>query len=215
MKKYLSVAIVLALVAAMSVGAQAQANDGVLQSEKEFQKLMPITGTVETYFGDFKLVHSFPAVGEADKIYDLIDHQRAAQLYLWGIPLVGMTRWHEGYEKTYKEYDYNTLLYVDTFNDRRGVLTANETTDYYWGFGNTRDGAVLVDIPEGVTVGFFADMWQQGFTDIGIFGPNAGRGGSHAIVGPNTPADKIPGPADNLLVHHSSTEQFIYLMRMI
>jgi hypothetical protein len=31
-----------------------------LQSEAEFQKLMPITGEVETYFGDFQLDHSFP-----------------------------------------------------------------------------------------------------------------------------------------------------------
>ena len=215
MKKYHAIFICMMFALALLGESQAEANDGVLQSEKEFQELMPITGTVKTYFGDFKLDHSFPAVGEAEKIYDLIDHQRAAQLYLWGIPLVGMTRWHEGYEKTYKEYDYNTLLYVDTFNERRGILTANETTDYYWGFGNTRDGAVMVEIPEGVTVGFFADMWQQGFTDIGIFGPNAGRGGRHAIVGPYTPADKIPGPADDLLVHHSSTDQFIFLMRMI
>jgi len=209
---YKAVVLAVAVLASSTILAKGQ---GVDQTEKEFQQLMPITGTVETFFGDFKLDHSFPAVGEADKVYDLIDHQRAAQLYLWGIPLVGMTRWHEGYQQTYKEYDYNTLLYVDTFNERRGILTANETTDYYWGFGKTREGAVMVDIPEGVTVGFFADMWQQGFTDIGIFGPNAGRGGRHAIVGPYTPADKIPGPADDLLVHHSSTDQFIYVMRMI
>jgi hypothetical protein len=129
MKKILKKAAVSALAALASSTVLAQ-GQGVAQTEEEFQKLMPITGTVETVFGDFKLDHSFPAVGEADKIYDLIDHQRAAQLYLWGIPLVGMTRWHEGYQQTYKEYDYNTLLYVDTFNERRGVLTANETTDY-------------------------------------------------------------------------------------
>lgn len=49
---------------------------------------MPITGTVETMASDFELDHSFPAPGEADKIYDLMDHQRASQLYLWGLPIV-------------------------------------------------------------------------------------------------------------------------------
>lgn len=48
------------------------ANDGALQSEKEFQEFMPITGTVEACFGNFNLDHSFPSVGEADKIYDLM-----------------------------------------------------------------------------------------------------------------------------------------------
>ena len=55
------------------------------QTEAEFQKLMPITGKVETYFGDFELDHSFPTKEAADKIYELIDHQRASQLYLWGM----------------------------------------------------------------------------------------------------------------------------------
>jgi hypothetical protein len=177
------------------------------QSEEEFQKLMPVTGTVKTFFGEFALDHSFPAVGEAEKIYDLMDHQRATQLYLWGIPLVGMTRWHQGYEEAYKDYGYNTFLYVKTFNERRGVLTANETTDYFWGFGNTRDAAVIVEVPKGLAVGMLVDFWQQGVTDIGIFGPNAGEGGAHVIVGPSTPPDKIPEPADNQRVHRVDTDQ--------
>ena len=56
--------------------------------------------------------HSFPSRETADRIYDLIDHQRAAQLYLWGIPLVGMTRWHVAYEESYTDYGYNTLVSV-------------------------------------------------------------------------------------------------------
>jgi len=75
------------------------------QSEGEFRQLMPVTGMVETFFGGFKLEHGFPAVGEAQKIYDLMDHQRAAQLDLWGIPLVGMTRWHQGYKEPHENFD--------------------------------------------------------------------------------------------------------------
>jgi hypothetical protein len=185
------------------------------QSEAEFQQLMPVTGTVNTYFGDFELDHSFPAVGEAERIYDLMDHQRAAQLYLWGIPLVGITRWHMAYEEAYSDYDYNTIVYVNTFNERRGVLTANETTDYFWGFGNTREAAVIVEVPKGLAVGLLLDFWQQGLTDIGIFGPNGGDGGTHVIVGPNTPADMVPERADGQLVHHADTDQIYFLARML
>jgi hypothetical protein len=59
------------------------------------------------------------------------------------------------------------------------------------------------------------DFWQQGFTDIGIFGPNAGEGGTHVLVGPNTPKDKIPEPANNQLVHQVDTDQIFYLARML
>lgn len=185
------------------------------QSEAEFQNLMPVTGNVETFFGDFKLDHSFPAPGEADKIYDLMDHQRASQLYLWGLPLVGMTRWHQGYYDAYEDYDYNVLLDVKSFNERRGVLTANETTHYYWGFGNTRDAAVMLDVPPGLAVGMIVDMWQQSPTDLGIFGPNAGKGDNLVIVGPNTPADAIPAPEDGQDIHRISTDRVYYLMRML
>jgi hypothetical protein len=192
-------------------GSQTQAQ----QTEEEFQQLMPVTGTVETFFGDFQLDHSFPAVGEAEKIYDLMDHQRATQLYLWGIPLVGMTRWHQGYVQAYEDYDYNTLLSAKRYNERRGVLTANETTHYFWGFGNTSDAALILEVPEGLAVGMVNDMWQQSPTDLGIFGPNAGRGDHLVIVGPNTPADKIPEPADGQDVHRIDTNQVYYLMRML
>ena len=66
------------------------------QSEADFQELMPVSGEVDTYFGKFELDHSFSAPGEADKIYELMDHQRASQLYLWGLPIVGMNRFYQG-----------------------------------------------------------------------------------------------------------------------
>lgn len=185
------------------------------QSEAEFQKLMPVTGTVNTFFGDFKLDHSFPSVGEADKIYDLMDHQRASQLYLWGIPLVGMTRWHEAYKENYSNYDYNTLVSVTRFNERRGILTANETTDYFFGFANTRDAAVILEIPKGLFVGMVDDMWQQSPSDVGVFGPNAGNGGTHVIVGPNTPADRVPESADGQSVHRVVTDRVFFVLRAI
>ncbi len=185
------------------------------QTEEEFQNLMPISGTVDTYFGEFELDHSFPTHEAAERIYDLMDHQRAAQLYLWGVPLVGMMRWHVAYEQNYQDYDYNTLVSVHTFNERRGILTANETTDYFFGFSNTRQSAVILEIPPGLMVGMIVDMWQQSPSDVGIFGPNAGKGGTHVIIGPNTPADAIPEPGDNQLVHHVGTDRVLYVLRAI
>jgi hypothetical protein len=185
------------------------------QTEEEFQNLMPISGTVDTFFGGFELDHSFPTHEAAERVYDLMDHQRAAQLYLWGIPLVGMMRWHVAYEKNYANYDFNTLVSVHTFNERRGILTANETTDYFFGFSNTRDSAVILEIPPGLMVGMIVDMWQQSPSDVGIFGPNSGNGGKHIIIGPNTPADAMPEPGDNQQVHHVGTDRVFYVLRAI
>lgn len=186
-----------------------------LQSEEEFQQLMPPTGTVETFFGDFQLDHSFPAPGEADRLYDILDHQRATQLYLWGLPLVAMTRWHQGYVEALENYDYHTIVHASTYNERRGILTPNESTEYFWGFANTREAPAILEVPKGVTVGMIADMWEQGPSDIGLFGPNAGEGGVHVIVGPNTPKDTIPYPADNQRIVEVETDQAFVLARLL
>jgi hypothetical protein len=82
MKKTKTILACLVLIGVMAT-AHAQQKDKIPhQTEEEFQKLLPITGPVETIGGNFELDHSFPAPGEADKIYDLMDHQRATQLYL-------------------------------------------------------------------------------------------------------------------------------------
>jgi hypothetical protein len=49
------------------------------QTEEEFQSSMPISGSVDTFFGDFELDHCFPTKETADRVYELMDHQRVAQ----------------------------------------------------------------------------------------------------------------------------------------
>lgn len=208
----LKLTVAASIVFAIAGIAHAQTNG---QTEKEFGQLMPITGSVSTHFGDYKLDHSFPAVGEAERIYDLIDHQRASQLYLWALPLTGMIRWQKGYEQNYPDYKDNTLVSVTTFDERRGLLTANETTDYLFGSSNTREAAVVVDVPPGAIVGMPVDMWQEVPADYGVFGKNAGRGGVHIIIGPNTPAGTIPEPADNQTIHRIGTDRVWHVFRVI
>ena len=113
MNRKVMITLMLAIVVAAGVGT-IRAQEGPIphQTEEEFQKLMPVTGPVKTMAGTFHLDHSFPAPREAEKIYDLMDHQRATQLYLWGLPIVGMTRWHLGYVRNYEDYDYNCVVAV-------------------------------------------------------------------------------------------------------
>jgi hypothetical protein len=59
------------------------------------------------------------------------------------------------------------------------------------------------------------DMWQQSPSDVGVFGPNAGNGGTHVIVGPNTPADRVPEPADGQSVHRVVTGRVFFVLRAI
>lgn len=107
-----------------------------IQSDEDFSAAMPLTGTVETFFGDFELEHSFPTEETADRIYELIDHQRAAQLYIWALPIVAQERLTQNYFNNF-DFDYGDFVRIESFNERRDYLTANETTNYALGLLNT------------------------------------------------------------------------------
>ena len=66
------------MLASMMTPVWAQGEYPEQQTKEEFQRLMPITGTVETMAGDFELDHSSRAPGKAAKIYDLMDHSGPA-----------------------------------------------------------------------------------------------------------------------------------------
>jgi hypothetical protein len=72
MKKKLTSAVVFACAFAILAEALAQAQ----QTEEEFQKLMPVTGTVETFFDDFKLDHSFPLRNSLQRPIQIPNHQQ-------------------------------------------------------------------------------------------------------------------------------------------
>ena len=210
----MKIKLILFLIFAMSAPAFAQTG----QTEAEFQKLMPISGNVKTYFGDFELDHSFPTKDTADDIYDLMDYQRASQLYLWSLPIVATTRIRHSLEENVEGYKDNRFATIQRFNERRGFLTANESTTYFLATSNTSKSAVMLDIPAGTVVGMIVDSWQEGPEDVGLFSPQSGKGGKHVIVGPNTPVHTIPEPSgvsDDFLVHHVRTDRIILLGRII
>ncbi|MBT3143131.1 DUF1254 domain-containing protein [Falsiruegeria litorea] len=112
-------------------------------------------------------------------------------------------------------HDYNTIVHVRTYNERRGILPPNESTEYFWGFGDTREAPVVLEMPKGVAVDVIADMWEQDPSGIGLFGPNNGKGGVHVIVGPNTPPDTLPYPANDQRNVRVETDQAFVLARLI
>ncbi len=212
--KILSLALALAL--GNTVAFADEVRLPVVQTDKEFSEAMPVTGKLQTYFGDFELDHSFPTEASADKVYELIDHQRASQLYLWALPIVSQERLTQNYFRNF-DFDYGDFVRIESFNERRGYLTANETTNYALGLFNTDGGATVLDVPPGVVVGMVIDMWQESPTDIGIFGPFNGQGGKHIIVGPNTPKHMIPDMkdlTDDYQIHEVGTNRGVVLARV-
>ncbi len=46
-------------------------------------------------------------------------------------------------------------------------------------------GPVLIDYPAGPTAGAVLDFWQRPVCDLGLTGPDEGKGGHYLILGPH------------------------------
>ncbi len=150
------------------------------------------TQTFDTSIGEIVWDHGFTDPETADRMYEVMDSQRACQLYLWSLPIVGQTQWRSAYRENFADYRANSWVLAQTYEDRLGILTVNQSSDYFIGWTNVKERAAILEIPAGVVVGLVMDMWQRGLTDVGWFGPNTGTGGTFVIAGPETPRDAIP-----------------------
>jgi hypothetical protein len=154
---------------------------------------------VETRLGTLKFFDGFPDKATAEKLLDNLDFQRAVQAYLLAIPAVSQVA------------DRNACLTLGPANktipiweqlvDSRTVgLTFNDNTVYSWGWLNLKDGPLVVEVPPKV-LGAIDDIWFRWVIDVGITGPDKGKGGKYLLLPPGYKG-KVP---DGYYVVHSPT----------
>ena len=158
----------------------------------------PIGGETETRIGPLSLNgQRLPDQAAIDHLYETRDFQRACQAYLWALPIVSYAQWQNQHEQVFGALDGDIVRY-QTPRDKLGLITANGTTPYIFGFVNLRrTGPLIVESPAGETAGGAADFWQRSLTDFGQTGPVGGKGGRYLINGPDqdapagVPADAV------------------------
>jgi hypothetical protein len=159
-----------------------------------------------THFGPVTLdAKGYPDQKGIDTIYDEIDYQRACQAYVWALPAVGM----EGQFLMQKHFGatgpYDTLLLygADTVG---GMLTPNTTVGYVVTMANLLEtGPLVLENPEGETVGLLMDYWQRWIADFGLTGPAQGKAEKLLILGPG---QEVPAGAEGYRVVRSLTAVF-------
>lgn len=139
------------------------------------------TQTSDTRLGKLTFTNGYPSEETARKLYDEMDYQRAVQAYLWAYPAVSFESIRVGLKRDLGA-DYNDMVIGDNFVDTRSVwLTANDTTIY--GVVNLNlTEPLVIENPPGAIVGLLADFWQRAVTDVGLSGPDAGKGGKFLLL---------------------------------
>lgn len=169
--------------------------------------------TIETTFGTLQLEHTFPADASSALLFDQMDAQRAAQAYLWTLPLSGFATWRERAAKTFGATGFGDFVVYDSLREKRGIVTANLSTPYIINFTSLADGPVLIDYPAGPTAGGVLDFWQRPVVDLGQTGPDKGEGGGYAVLGPDH--DETPFADSGRHVVRSQTVNIFIAFRVL
>ena len=85
---------------------------------------------------------------------------------------------------------YNDLIIADSFSGPEGLwLTSNDTTIYGMANVDLGKGPIVLEMPPGPIVGIIEDFWQRSSIDVGLPGPDGGKGGKFLILPPGYKGD--------------------------
>jgi hypothetical protein len=168
---------------------------------------------ISTPIGDIELRHSFFDDDTSRMLFDEMDYQRACQAYIWSTPIVSTVAWRRRQNEAFGVKGATDFVVLESLKEKRGLITANLTTPYILHFGSLKDGPLVVEYPAGKTAGACIDLWQRPLVDMGLTGPDQGKGGTYVLVGPND--DPAAYAAPGVFVAHSATNTILLGLRVL
>ncbi|MGA7980937.1 MAG: DUF1214 domain-containing protein [Chromatiaceae bacterium] len=138
--------------------------------------------TLETSIGTLHLSDGVPNPETIEKIYDNLDRSRALQAYLLAIPIVNQASMRDSLRK-FGPVNQTDVIWENLVDSKTVELTANDNTVYSFIWLDTHKGPLVVEIPPKV-LGLIDDFWYRWVEDVGITGPDKGKGGKYLILPP-------------------------------
>ena len=168
---------------------------------------------IATPIGDITLVDNYFDTETSTRLYDEMDYQRATQSYLWSTPLVSIATWRDAQAKAYGVTGETDFVVLRSLKEKRGIVTGNLTTPYLFNFLSLEKGPLEIEYPAGQTAAGVLDFWQRPVTDLGLTGPDQGKGGKYIIVGPADDPAKFDKPG--YFVRQSATNNICVGLRIL
>ena len=141
---------------------------------------------------DLPFQENRPTAETAQALRDELLFQRATQTYLWAMPLINTLGMKNGSEKIFGA-GYNVLpIWKERVNAKTLVTTPNSDVLYAMGYVDlAKDGPLVFEAPPDLQ-GILLDFWQRPIPvdghkyegDVGLFGPDQGKGGKILILPP-------------------------------
>jgi hypothetical protein len=139
--------------------------------------------TVQTRIGALKFFDGLPDAETVQKVYDNLDFGRGVEAFFSGMPAASLYAACEGLSEAGVKRNGGIGITEDLMDARSLFLTPNSTTVYVLMCIDLKDGPVVAEVPPGV-LGPADDAYFRWVTDVGLTGPDAGKGGKYLFVPP-------------------------------
>jgi hypothetical protein len=157
-----------------------------------------------------------PTPETAKILSDELLFQRATQTYLWAMPLINTLGMKVGSEEKFGA-GYNVLpIWKKRLDAKTLITTPNSDVIYAMSYVDLgKDGPLVFEAPPQMQ-GILLDFWQRPipvdggkyFGDVGLFGPDQGKGGKFLLLPPGY--DK-PVPSGYYVYRSGTNNVFIFL----
>ena len=157
-----------------------------------------------------------PTEATAQTLKDELTFQRATQTYLWAMPLLNTMGMRDGFAQSYST-GYNVMaIWEKRLDAKTHITTPNSDLIYGMVFVDLAETGPLVFEAPPKLQGILLDFWQRPipvrggkfFGDLGLPGPDGGKGGKFLLLPPGYKGD-VP---EGYYVYRSGTNNvFIFL----
>ena len=151
----------------------------------------------------------FPNDDAVQQAYDEADLNRAVQAYRFFYPTVSGAAILKGNNEV--GVVENKIFGILDTKPRHVGFTLNSDTPYGPVQLDLRTGPFVIELPAGPLIGAALDINQRWIADIGIPGPDEGKGGKHLILPPDY-KENVP---DGYYVWNSATNRVIIAIRSL
>ncbi|MCM2374385.1 DUF1254 domain-containing protein [Aporhodopirellula aestuarii] len=149
---------------------------------------------VETRIGTLEFFDGRPHEETVEKLYDNLLHIRGVETFLSGIPATSIEGLRLGHLDLGVDASHKVVVFDKLADSAPLFLTANTDTVYASAFLNLeKDGPTVIEIPANCGPGTVNDAYFRFVIDMGVPGPDAGKGGKYLILPPGYQGD-LEGP---------------------
>ncbi len=183
-------------------------NEKDIAKAEDITKATSIADKVQTVAGELTFFDGVPTGNTSTLVYDYLDRARGVDVYLNNVGAVSIYSLQMALAEQGADAPNKIAIWEQLMDSRTPVITANTSTMYaYFWLDLLKDGPTVIEIPPGM-LGFLDDAWQRYVGDIGVTGPDRGKGGNYLVVPPGYSGDI---PEGYFLLKPPTNRNFIFL----